>query len=140
MKINPARRAASAVRPPASSRLQKPATVKVRFTLQSALARHVCLAGDFNQWNPTALPLKRGKKGNWSTEIPLAPGSYEYRFVVDGVWETDPAADSVPNPYGTRNSVIHVSAISPHGADGSRQVRTVAKSLAEPILMRDDGT
>ena len=89
-------------------RLKKPKLVKVRFDLMSRLAREVFLAGDFNDWNPNALPLKRKDGSLWTTEVSLEPGAHEYLFVVDGSWETDPAADSVPNPFGTRNSVVHV--------------------------------
>jgi hypothetical protein len=28
--------------------------------------------------------------GAWETTIQLAPGTYRYKFVVDGVWITDP--------------------------------------------------
>ena len=50
-------------------------------------------------------------EGKWITELMLPPGRYEYLFVVDGVWLPDPAAaETVPNPYGGRNSVLTVSA------------------------------
>jgi hypothetical protein len=40
----------------------------------------------------------------------LKHGAYEYRFIVDGRWQQDPmACDSVPNPYGSRNSIKHVA-------------------------------
>ena len=90
-------------------RLSKPKLVKVRFDLMSRLAREVFLAGDFNNWNPNDLPLERKDGGLWTTDVLLKPGAHEYLFVVDGTWETDPTADSVPNPFGTRNSVVHVS-------------------------------
>jgi Glycogen recognition site of AMP-activated protein kinase len=39
----------------------------------------------------------------------LEPGTYEYCFVVDGKWIPDPLAkEMVPNPFGSRNSVITV--------------------------------
>jgi hypothetical protein len=28
--------------------------------------------------------------GAWETTIQLTPGTYRYKFVVDGVWITDP--------------------------------------------------
>ena len=49
-------------------------------------------------------------KGHWRTETALAPGTYEYCLVVDGLWMPDPAArESVRNPYGGTNSILHVS-------------------------------
>jgi hypothetical protein len=47
--------------------------------------------------------------GHWWTYMTLVPGTYEYRFVVDGEWQADPeAAASVPNSYGGVNSVLVV--------------------------------
>jgi 1,4-alpha-glucan branching enzyme len=83
--------------------------VKARFELMSRLAHEVCLAGDFNQWNPTALRLQRHERGRWTVDVPLLPGTYEYLFVVDGTWETDPNAETVPNAFGTLNSVIWIT-------------------------------
>ena len=46
----------------------------------------------------------------------LAPGTYEYGLVVDGNWMTAPhARESVPNPFGGRNSILRV-ATSPEAA------------------------
>ena len=43
------------------------------------------------------------------TELLLAPGVYEYCLVVDGEWMADPSTEeSVPNPFGGRNSVLRV--------------------------------
>jgi hypothetical protein len=40
----------------------------------------------------------------------LAPGTYEYCFIVDGQWMPDPMArETVPNPFGGRNSVLKVA-------------------------------
>ena len=41
----------------------------------------------------------------------LPPGAYEYKFVVDGEWLTDPGNPEVrPNAFGTYNSVLLVAA------------------------------
>jgi len=40
----------------------------------------------------------------------LAPGTYEYCLVVDGQWMPDPlASETVPNPFGGRNSLLKVA-------------------------------
>ena len=45
----------------------------------------------------------------WKIAIHLLPGRYEYNFVVDGNWVEDMlCSEMVPNPFGTRNSVIVV--------------------------------
>ena len=41
--------------------------------------------------------------------ILVAPGEYQYKFVIDGTWCADPEnANAVPNDQGTYNSVITV--------------------------------
>ena len=53
----------------------------------------------------------RLRDGQWAKELSLAPGRYEYRFVVDGQWVDDPAAtELIPNPFGTPNAVLLVAA------------------------------
>ena len=48
--------------------------------------------------------------GHWLKETALAPGTYEYCLVVDGQWMTDPLAkETVPNPFGGKNSVLKVA-------------------------------
>ena len=74
-------------------------------------AREVFIAGDFNKWNPAATPMFRSAGGEWSAQIELPPGAYEYRFVADGVWKTDPKAESKPNGFGEVNSVKRVPSI-----------------------------
>ena len=95
----------------------------VRFEFTHPSAKTVCLAGTFNHWQPDAKPLHSSGVGDWWKETNLAPGSYEYCFVVDGQWMPDPrAAESVANPFGGRNSILHV-ATSPaagHRADAKK--------------------
>lgn len=42
---------------------------KTRFVLHDSTAQEVFLAGDFNDWDPDALPLKPDGNGGWSAEI-----------------------------------------------------------------------
>jgi hypothetical protein len=47
--------------------------------------------------------------GHWLKETDLTPGIYEYCLVVDGHWIPDPqASETVPNPFGGRNSLLKV--------------------------------
>ncbi|MEW5867173.1 MAG: hypothetical protein AB1774_10005 [Bacillota bacterium] len=78
-------------------------------------ARTVTLAGTFNGWSTTATPLEDyDGDGVWSVRLPLAPGRYEYKFVVNGSkWFTDEdAASFAPDGFGGRNSVIAVGTAS----------------------------
>jgi hypothetical protein len=82
--------------------------VAARLAYRSPLAREVAVAGDFNGWRPEAAPMHRGPGGLWTVDIPLAAGRrYQYMFVVDGRWVTDPGAPAtVDDGYGGRNAVL----------------------------------
>jgi len=81
----------------------------VRFEYEDAKAHEVFLAGSFSNWDSSATQMGLAAAGIWSVEVPLAPGRYEYLFVVDGRWTPDPkATDYVPNPFGGCNSVCRV--------------------------------
>jgi len=50
--------------------------------------------------------MELSNDGYWDVKLKLAPGSYEYKYVVDGkMWIEDP---NVPDPYGGRNSVVTI--------------------------------
>ncbi|HOK02395.1 MAG TPA: glycogen-binding domain-containing protein [Spirochaetota bacterium] len=61
----------------------------VLFRLYRPEARIVSLVGDFNGWNPENDLMKKDKKGIWRLEKKLAPGTYRYKFIVDGQWMPD---------------------------------------------------
>lgn len=80
---------------------------RANFALHAPDAEQVAVVGTFNNWDAAARPLKRDSKGMWRTWMNLAPGTYEYLFVVDGAWVTDPnCSEQVENPYGAHNSVL----------------------------------
>lgn len=54
-----------------------------------AKAMKVYLAGNFNGWREDELEMKKTDSG-WEFPYVLAPGNYEYRFIVDGTWVSDP--------------------------------------------------
>jgi len=77
--------------------------------------KKVSVVGDFNAWDGTARRMTRyPKDGSFRARLTLAPGRYEYKFVVDGEWVADAEADEmVANPYGTKNSVLVVAVPCP---------------------------
>lgn len=86
---------------------------KVTFTVnpnEHENASSIYLAGDFNNWDKKALPLKKTKAGKFSTTIDLEPKrSYEFRYLIDGKkWENDWNADDyVPSKVSfEENSVV----------------------------------
>lgn len=87
---------------------KKPATKSVTFTVHADKGKAVYLAGEFNDWNPTAKKMSF-KAGVYSATLKLAAGTYQYKFVIDGTWCADPEnTNSIPNDQGTFNSVITV--------------------------------
>jgi hypothetical protein len=88
------------------------APVYVRFVLYAPGAGRVAVAGTFNQWDADASPLApTHTPGLWTATFPLLPGQHQYVFLVDGQrWVTDPAAPTVDDGFGRRNSVVAVSA------------------------------
>jgi 1,4-alpha-glucan branching enzyme len=71
-------------------------------------ASEVFLVGDFNNWSHHADRMVK-HQGIFRKTKRLAPGEYQYKFLVDGEWHTDPSApNQIPNEFGTLNSVIRV--------------------------------
>lgn len=85
-------------------------TKEVTFEIRAEPGSVVYVAGTFNDWNPQSHRLKdEAGLGVFRTTIPLVPGRYEYKFVVNGVWCIDPeCTEWVRNEYGSLNSVLHV--------------------------------
>ena len=80
----------------------------VPFMLVAPQASSVSVVGDFNDWKPT--PLVKNGAGAWEARVRLAPGQYNYAFVVDGSrWVADPAAPkNAVDDFGSPNSVVTV--------------------------------
>ncbi|HKI69848.1 MAG TPA: glycogen-binding domain-containing protein, partial [Verrucomicrobiae bacterium] len=55
-------------------------------------AQTAFVAGSFNDWVPEKTPMTSTGNGRWVSELAVAPGRYEYLFVVDGSWLPDPKA------------------------------------------------
>lgn len=83
----------------------------VSFEFFAPAARIVTLAGDFNNWDPRSHPLRQSARTLWKVTLRLKPGTYQYKFVIDGErWEEDPLnPNRVPNEHGTYNSVRDVA-------------------------------
>lgn len=93
----------------AVQRPRRAASKHVLLAVHVGAAREVSVTGDFTKWSADGIPLLRGPQGDWHVTLKLAPGSYQYRLLVDGTWRDDPCASTrVPNPYGTENCVLVV--------------------------------
>ena len=82
---------------------------RTNFTLPAKAAQKVYLVGEFNQWNEKKHLMKKDADGTWKRTILLAPGRYEYKFLVDGKWKDDPTnSKRRQNRFGTYNSILQV--------------------------------
>jgi len=109
-----ARKKEPSIRAPALSAEPISRVKTIRLELYAPQAREVFVAGSFNDWRLLPAASAGSHKGKWARELALAPGSYEYLFVVDGQWMADPVAKAfVPNPFGGQNSLLQVSAGAP---------------------------
>ena len=78
---------------------------------QQEKAKRVALCGEFNNWDPSANPMKQRKDGRFSTTVSMEAGrSYRFKYLVDNQrWENDSAADSyVRNEYGSEDSLLRL--------------------------------
>ena len=81
----------------------------VKFVYAAIRADRVSVAGTFNNWTPGALTLKKDLVGVWRGAVYLKPGTYQYRYHIDGKWVNDPTArNTVPNEFGGKNTVLEV--------------------------------
>ena len=91
---------------------------QVEFVFPAPEGKDVYLAGEFNDWDPQALPMVQAGAGNWKAEIELFPGRYEFKPFMDGAWMEDVPCrvmivassfmlmlglERVSNPFGTQN-------------------------------------
>ncbi len=83
---------------------------QVVFTAKFEQASKVLIAGDFNNWSPMSTPMvTSATPGLWVSKLPLYPGRYRYRLVVDGQWMTDPGNSYVEsNQFGELNNIVEV--------------------------------
>ncbi|HTM92895.1 MAG TPA: glycogen-binding domain-containing protein [Flavisolibacter sp.] len=66
-------------------------------------AKQVTLSGSFNGWKQDELLMNKTFNG-WEIPYALGAGNYEYKFIIDGKWITDPA-NSMSSP-GSGNSFL----------------------------------
>ena len=96
-------------------KLQKSSLCKVKFSVPREVAetaKSAYLVGDFNDWDPAAIPMKKSKAGSYDVVLELQTGKdYQFRYLLDNQrWENDINADRfVPNGFGDSvNSVVSI--------------------------------
>ena len=106
----------------------------------------VSVAGEFNGWNTGANPLTVDADGlTWRTQLTLAPGPYQYKFVLNGDnWILDPAnSKRFTEAGGNVNSLLVATPpdfqtpVAPD--DGQTTASALKHAQSEPYLNFDQG-
>jgi enterochelin esterase family protein len=88
---------------------------RVIFRVLAPKAQEVLLRG---QWAKEEVALARGEDGVWSATVgPIAPGVWEYNFVVDGLTMVDPANPAIKPMRAPHTSILHISGTPPNPWD-----------------------
>jgi serine/threonine protein kinase len=96
-------------RPPPPGPPKPPRLWSVEFTLTAPKARSVAVAGDFNNWNPTAAQMRKRPNGEWVVTLQLPAGRHVYKLIIDDTWTADPENPTqVDDGRGGKNSVVVV--------------------------------
>jgi len=83
---------------------------EVAFIIEAPENASVQIAGDFNSWTPESLHLTHSHgRPVWQKAIRLSPGLYQYKYLVDGRWVSDPGNKKRADDFfGGKNSVINI--------------------------------
>jgi chromosome partitioning protein len=82
---------------------------EVVFRFDNTESTRVQIAGDFNNWIPDKNVETEILDGSLQKILRVSPGGYEYRLIIDGVWQQDPAnPKAAPNDMGGYNSLLNV--------------------------------
>lgn len=108
-KAAPAKKPAAVAAPAKKAAAKSSGKVSVLFEKFSPDSHSVEIVGSFNGWTVGKNPLKKDASGVWSGKISLEPGTYEYKFVFDGLsYEADPGREQVWGPFGANNILLVV--------------------------------
>ena len=86
----------------------------VEFELPSCVwADRIFVSGTFNNWSERTLPMHQDRDGVWRACLELPLGQrHEFRYVIDGRWQTDYHADGfTENEFGSHNSIVDLTLI-----------------------------
>ncbi len=83
---------------------------QVPLVTRVATGGKVTVTGDFTGWSQEGIVMKPAGKDRFRAMLKLAPGTYQYRLLVDGSWANDlDSEERISNPFGTENSVLVVT-------------------------------
>jgi 1,4-alpha-glucan branching enzyme len=96
-----------------NTRFSRRPVVEQEFFYCAPAALRVHLAGCFTRWQTNAIPMVKGDDTIWRCTVQLTPGTYHYRFIVDGDWRDDPECTlRISNEFGTANMLREVRPVN----------------------------
>ncbi|MFH1691056.1 MAG: AAA family ATPase [Candidatus Omnitrophota bacterium] len=79
----------------------------VTFRIPASVGKEIFVVGDFNNWVADENAKLERENGCWKKDLAIKPGSYRYRFIIDGKWQEDPANPNLEkNPFGEFDSLL----------------------------------
>ena len=110
MKDSKGRKSSEATSKPRHKTAGKFIKRRADFTVKAPVGSEVFLAGSFNDWNPESMPMvDKDGTGVFTRRCFLMAGRYEYKFVINGVWQIDDNnPDFVSNDMVSLNSVLEL--------------------------------
>lgn len=80
---------------------------RVEFRFYRPDAAEVHIAGTFNGWRTDVNTMRKGPDGWWHATFAFVPGIHQFRYVADGHWYVDFAAQGVEHgKYGLNSLLI----------------------------------
>src|SRR3954452_13228779 len=77
------------------------------FKYKAPDAKTVELMGEWADWK--AIPMTKGDDGVWTAKVRLSPGTFGYKFLVDGKdWVFDPDNSAKKSVGGNDNSAVEI--------------------------------
>ena len=101
----------------------------VTFTTQAGDdASQVILKGDWDNWE--GQEMKKNSDGTFSAKLSIDLGkSYQFGYLIDEIWTTDPDFPLAASPFGTNNSILDLA--NP-GAEKAITEKAVAEKKSAP--------
>jgi 1,4-alpha-glucan branching enzyme len=100
---------------------------RVEFRFYRPGAVDVQIVGTFNNWNPKTLAMRpMGEPGWWTATTTIEPGEHFFRYIADGHWYTDFAANGVEQSKHGWNSILIVP---------ERRMRIVPQPQEQPVAV-----
>lgn len=100
--------------------------------------KNVYLAGSFNSFNPHSIKMEQMGE-YFEKQIELIPGTYQYKFVIDGNWVQDPENPKMsPDGFGGFNSVVEVKGDNFFVNDINESTFAFSKPVTDAIVIDGD--